>query len=268
MKKFISRVQDLSQKAAHLKAALESAPAKVAAMRETVATTAGQLGQLRADVQATISSLRAEGEDRLTEALREIDASVEVFREAGYVVHDVEMELGVAQRLIVHLEKAEDVPHTILRQLMGTHQGRKTTHAILAALIKAEELSDRVHLNHLGYHKLTVYVGLAPSVRVCWCTSEPEPALTTHSSSVAATPPPLPATPAFAQSTYFERRATPVAAVPQPAGASTPATALSTHSPVTPASHEPAPHAAESGASHRDPLARFKRMPDLTKYRH
>jgi hypothetical protein len=267
MKKFISRVQNLSQKAAELQAAMQRAPAKVAELRETVASTAGQFMQMRADVQSTLQGLRAEGEDRLTESLREIDASVEVFGDAGYVIHEVEMELGVAQRLIVHLEKADDVPHAILRQLMGAHQARKTTHAILAALIKAEEMSDRVHLQNLGYHKLTVYVGLAPSVRVCWGASEPARVATSPAPAVVATPPPLPAAPAFAQTSYFERRATPTTTPSSPVIAPESAAVVSVHSTAAAAHHEPVESAAEAGDSRHDALARFKKMPDLNKYR-
>ena len=45
MKKIIQKVQDLSQKAAHLKQIVEAAPAQAAHLRDTVLMTAGQLQQ-------------------------------------------------------------------------------------------------------------------------------------------------------------------------------------------------------------------------------
>jgi hypothetical protein len=269
MKKFISRVQNLSQRAAELKAALETAPATVSRHSATLAGAAGQFRQLRADVQETVHGLRTEGEDRLVESLREIDESVPVFRDAGYVVQDVEMELGIVQRLIVHLEKADDLPVEALRQLATAHSSRRTTTAILTALAKAEEFADRVDLVRLGYHKLTVYVGLAPSVRICWCLGEEELAVESPAVQLPAptpTPSPAPAPSAFTQTSYFERRPlTAPAPVPASSGSPSLVATTATSTPVEP--EAPLPEPKPSPAAPVDPLARFKRMPDLSKGR-
>jgi hypothetical protein len=250
-----------------LKAALETAPAKVAEWRETVAGTAGQFMQLRADVQEAVHGLRAEGEDRLVESLREIDESVPVFRDAGYVVQDVEMELGIVQRLIVHLEKADDLPVEALRRLAAAHASRRTTTAILTALAKAEEFADRVSLDHLAYHKLTVYVGLAPSVRICWCLGEEELAVESPVvQPLAPTPSPAPAPSAFTQTSYFERRPL-TASAPMPAPSGSTNLLATTVASTPPEPEAPLPEPEPTPAALVDPLARFKRMPDLTKSR-
>lgn len=267
MKKFIHKVQNLSQRAAELQRAVQSAPAKAAELRESVLAAAGQLQQLRADVQSSVNNLRTEGDDRLTHALREVDESHGVFAEGGYAVHEVEMELGLAQRLVVHLEKVADVPHAAIRSLLAAHDSRTTTHAILTALLKAEELADKVHLSHLTYHKLTVYAGLTPSVRLCWGTEEELAAHpVTAPSATAGAPPPLPAASAFTQSSYFERAAPAAAAPPSPAAsAPVPAAPAPAAKPASAAeSKEPA---ATSGDFGRSALDRFKKMPDLSKYR-
>ena len=109
MKKIIHKVQELGQKAAQLKQAVQNVPAQAAGIREAVLATAGQLQQLRSEVTSSVVPLRADNEERLLQMLREIDGSAETLREAGFVLENVEMEMGLAQRMIVHLEKVNDV---------------------------------------------------------------------------------------------------------------------------------------------------------------
>jgi hypothetical protein len=264
MKKFVHKVQELGSKAAQIKAAIESVPPRVAEVREAVAATASQFQQLRSDVQSNVATLRADSEEKLIETLTEIDGSAGAFREAGYELYDVEMELGIPQRLIVHLEKVEDIPYHRLRSVAAANEGKPSTHAILSALLKAEELDDRVSLTNLTYHKLVVYVGPLPVVRLCWCSNTIEP------STVPAAPPALPAassTPSpsafsssmFGSSSFFEKRS-PAASTSMPSSEAQAATphVTPTHAPV---STEHAPRTEER----EDPLARFKKMPNLAK---
>jgi hypothetical protein len=266
MKKFVTKVQELGNKAAQIKAAIESVPPRVQEVREAVAATAGQLQQLRAEVQSNVTSLRTETEDDLIETLREIDGAAATFREAGYQLYDTEMELGPSQRLLVHLEKLEDVSHPKLRSLIAAHQGFQTTHAILSALLKAEELAERVDLTNVTYHKLTVFVGKMPMVRLCWCANDVEAhmaiAPTSAPAHVATPSSSAPSSPALASSmfgsgSFFEKQAPTV-----------PTHALE-NAPTPAAPHAPSASASIPAAStpETDPLARFKKMPNLSKYR-
>jgi hypothetical protein len=261
MKKFVRKIQGVGQKAHEIRQMVASAPPRFAELRETVLASAGQLQHLRADVQSAVTTLRTDSEERLIEALREIDAGVDVFRAAGYHLDDVEMELAIPQRLIVHLEKVADAGTATLRSLMQSNTSRPTTHAILAALVKAEEMADKVDLTNLGYHKLMVHVGTVPNVRLCWCSTTPvdrvEPAAVPPPPGAAASAGPQLGESAFGTSffsadSFFERTARPaVASVPK---AEQPAVV-----PPAPASGEPAVD------WRRDALARFKKMPDLSK---
>src|SRR5678815_5261809 len=170
MKKIIHKIQDLGQKAAHVKQIIEAVPGQAAHIRESVLMTAGQLQQLRHDVQSTVTGLRADNDDRLAQALREIDGSAATFLEAGYELTGVDVEASPPQRLIVHLEKHESVPESTLRTLLSANSGRQTVYALLAALAKADALSEKVTLSHLNYRELTVHVGPTPTIRLCWRT--------------------------------------------------------------------------------------------------
>lgn len=264
MKKFVRKIQGFGRKAQEVREMVTGAPPKLAALRETVLASAGELKNLRADVQAAVTTLRTDSEERLIDALREIDSSADVFGAAGYHLDDVEMELAIPQRLIVHLEKVDDMGTSTLRSLVSANASRPTTHAILSALVKAEEMADTVDLTNLGYHKLTVHVGTLPRVRLCWCAKLPGSGpMSPNVATPGTTPAPAATEPAgsvfgssfFSPDSFFERtdRSTP----PPPPSAQ------------TSAPRDKLPEVADvpeaAGDWRRDALARFKKMPDLSK---
>ena len=261
MKKIITKMQDMRQKATEIASVIESAPARAAELREAVLATAGQMHQMRRTVQDAAVGLVAHDEGRLITALHEIDERAETFRAAGYALENVEMELAAPQRLIVHLEKVAEVAPAMMRSIADANRIYPTTHAILTALLKAEDMAGKVQLEHLTFHQLTVYMGPVPTVRLCWGVPYAE----------LATPPPIPtASPASApvastgssfgsllgQSSFFESRPTVTPRAATPVSPELVAAApAAVHTPV-------APSATKAG---EDPLARFKKMPDLTR---
>lgn len=274
MNPFFEKLQGIGQKATQIKQAIASVPPRIEEARSTVFATAGQLQQLREDVQSTVMSLRTEDQNRLLASLREIDASADIFREAGYVLQNVEMEISFVCRLVVQLKKVADVPHESMKVLVLENESRKTVHAILTALIKAEEMSDGVNLTQLAYRRLSVYVGPTPSVRLCWSTeAEAEPTAATATVLTAPTSAPVPVAaptptvqPATATSSFFGPR--------KPLTQASQAVSATESSPAAIASVAPATSAAQPASTpapaapsdwRKDALARFKKMPDLTK---
>lgn len=267
MKKFIQRVQDLTQKAAHLKQVVEAAPAQAAQLRDTVLMTAGQLQQMRHDVQSSVTGLRADNDDRLAQALREINDGAATFLEAGYELTGVDMELSPVQRLMVHLEQRDSVSEAVLRSVLSANSGRPTIQALLNALARAEAISERVNLSHLTYRGLIVHVGPAPTVRLSWRSESAgelvvpvPPALPT--SAPAAPPPPLSA---FTQSSYFAER--PPITTPSPEAGTVPAEAPALSAPTVLPSSGTARETRPGGDWRSSALDRFKKMPDVSKYR-
>ncbi len=275
MKQFISKAKNLSQRAAELRTALQQLPPKVADVRETIAATAGQLQQLKVDVQSSVTDLKADSEHRISHALLEIESSRGIFLDAGFELGGVELEISPVQRLLVRLHKLEEVPLSALRALVAANQKVKTTHAILSALLQAQQMADEVELTDLEYRELLVSLGPIPSIRLCWRAEEVELA------EVAPTEPARPASSplaasvapsAFSQSSFFEKR-TP-SPLPAPVAAESVAgisptiklPASLTPPPEVTTACEPAQVVADLGVA-VDPLARFKKMPNLTKTR-
>lgn len=267
MKRFISKVQNLSQKAAELKAAMQQVPPKVAEIREAMAATTGQLQQLKSEIQYSVADLKADDESRLTQALQEIKNSADVLARAGFVLSGLDLDISPVQRMLVRLTRVESVHPSQLRALLSANQQRKTIHAILASILQAQQMADTVELEDLDYVELGVGIGPIPAVRLSWRGEETEPAQVVPPAPTAAVPPPLASSQpqsVFGTSSFFERREPPTgtAASTQPS-APVESTAASPTA-LRPVSDTPAAKEAEVAS---DPLARFKKMPDWSKGR-
>jgi hypothetical protein len=267
MKRFIHKVQVLGKKAEEIKAAIDTLPGKAAEIRESITMTAGELQQIRSNVQGSLKGLQVSTEDHLLKAMREINDNTETFAKAGYELTDLELDLGMAQRLSVHLQKFEDVPHATISTLLA-RETTESIRSILAGIIKAEETAANVELTHLSYNGLIIHVGALPVIRLSWSSDtlmdEPE--------TVPA--PPLPQTsqgaifPNIPGHSFFERRPTvaqPAATAPvQPLAAQSPAP-ISTNSESAPAVTTSATPMSGSQWA-KESLERFKKMPSASKY--
>ena len=277
MKQFISKVKNLSQKAAEIKAAMQQLPPKVAEVRDAVAATTGQLRQLKSEIHYSVADLKADDEDRLSEAMQELNASAEDFEKAGFTLRGVDLEISPVQRLLVRLAKKEEVHSAVLRSLTSANQQRRTVHAILSAMLQAKQMGETVKLDELNYCELIVGIGPIPSVRLCWRAAEPFAGTSASFVKLASAAEPAAASGAggpspasvFGQSSFFEKRpipspaAAPVVTAATPLAATAPAPAVVRLMPVPAAT----PEAAAAPGGNEDPLARFKKMPDFTKYR-
>ncbi len=285
MKKFIHRIQGLGQKAGQLKEVLEGVPGQAARLRDTVLVTAGQLQDLRKDVQSSVAGLRAENDDRIAAALNEIQAGAGEIRKAGYELSGVEMELDPVQRLIVLLDKVADVRASELQSLLATNANRRTLHGVLSALVKAEEFAAQCGLGELEYRQLRVSVGPIPSIRLIWRAEEMEtvvvpPALpasafttpappsasVTTRAELAGTPAPAPASAAspFGKDSFFERRISQPNVTAEHPEIESPVAQPSADLPL-PTRREPvtAPDRSDWSSSALD---RFKKMPNLSRH--
>jgi len=267
MKKFIRTFKNLGQHAADLKEYMEKLPPKVAEIRQAVHMTTGQLQQLRADIHSSVTGLKTDTEDHLMDALKEINGSTEVFRQAGYELSGVDMEISPVHRLIVHLEKVADIHEASLRLLMTANQKRKTVHALLSSLIQADKMTNQVELSNLSYRKVLIHVGPVPSVRLCWRAEEvyqeeSETNLPAAAMSPAADAPSTTRS-LLGESSFFGERYAQKEAAPSKTGAPSPTLPSSSGA----GSAEIIAPPASTGDWKKDALAKFKVMPGASKYR-
>lgn len=273
MKKMLRRAKELSEQAERVRELLESAPERIEQAKGIVTLTTSQLQQLRTDVQSSIAGLRAETGDAVTGAVRELNEGGQTFIRAGYALSGVDMELGIAPRVTAHLERVEEVGIPAIRALLTPNSDRRIVHGILSALVKAEELAESTQFDGMEYTEVSIQVGPAPTIRLRWRASSAE--VETHTStpppipgaavaaapSAAAAQPAAPATTMFAQTSYFEPRAATPAPLRQQVEAP------STETPASTSAASEASRALPAAYAENDPLARFKKMPNLAKRR-
>lgn len=263
MKQFISQVKNLSQKAAEIKAAMQHVPPKVAEFREAVAATTGQLQQLKSEIQYSVADLKADDEDRLSRALQELNNSREVFAKVGFELSGLDFEISPVQRMLARLTQIEEVHASVLRAVLTANQPRRTIHAMLSAILQAKQMAETVECGELHYAELIVGIGPIPSVRMCWRAVE-----TGAAPPIAPAAQPIPVTPAttfpapaaqsiFGPNSLFEKQP------PLPAPVTTPSPTVPPVSEKTVATTPP-PGTPSDGKS--DPLARFRKMPDLSRH--
>ncbi|MCW5558604.1 MAG: hypothetical protein KIT22_12325, partial [Verrucomicrobiae bacterium] len=256
--------------------AVESAPARAARIREAVQTTAGQLQRLRSEVQGTVAALKADSESSLAEALVELDAGVGTLARAGYDLTGVDIEQGPAPRVLVHLDQIPVARTASLESLVRETSGQRTLQTILNALIRAEALEEEVQLADLSFQGLIVHLGAVPVVRLCWRRAEAgnaEPPVIT----AVPTAPPSPLSSMPTGSSLFDKPVTlPPLRIASEAGVGLPPTPVPTLPPSAPLSVQrpaqsasvPADPPASTGDWRKDALAKFKKMPDLSRREH
>jgi hypothetical protein len=262
MKRFAQKVQRLSRRAAELQQVVQGVPPRIVEIRDAVTAASTQVQKLRSDIAASVGTLRSETDTQLIATLQALDGHATVLGAAGLRLDRVEMDLGPHRRVVVRLERIEEVPTAAVQQLLAEHRDVPAVRALLTAALKAGELAAGVNLTGLVYTYLTVEIGLIPSVRIGWQAGADDAV----EDQLAA---PLPVAATVGRSLTSEAGPFFAPRPPSPAGAAASAAGESPAAAATvatgaPAASAPAP-APRSASWNASALDRFKKMPDLRR---
>ena len=275
MSKLARRMRNISQRATQLSQAVQAAPQQAAQLRQSVLAAAGQLNELRDEVQACFTGLNVDTEERLGQVVTEVNENISVLESAGYELVSADIEIMPLRRVILRLDRFEKAGGAAIRALAVASATRTTIKALLSAIIKAEELSEKLEFPGLEYRGIAVHLGSISTVRVCWTYPEEEvelatpPVIGVQTQSTQATP--SQSFPTFGSGKFFQPRvsSTPTAAtsasiqtVPSPAVPAGPAQQVTAAAPASATSTE---HAGPDWR--QNALDRFKQMPTGSKYK-
>ena len=154
-------IKNLKSKVDHYKSKAEEIRAMVEEGAETIR-------DIRADVEDTVEDLKADSEEKMMESLEKIQEAERVFKEAGYKLHAVEMEMGFNPKVTSVLRRVSEIGARKQKRLIKQHQDNKLIKSMLTSLFKAEALEDKVHLKNLTFSEVHIEVGLVPAVHVLW----------------------------------------------------------------------------------------------------
>ena len=124
--------------------------------------------EVKALFQSTLEDLKADSEEKMMESLEKIQDSERVFKEAGYSLHAVRLEVGFNPKVVSVLRRESKINARKQERLLQQHADNKLLSSMLKSLFKAEALEDKVHLRRLTFHEVQIEVGVVPAVHVVW----------------------------------------------------------------------------------------------------
>ena len=123
---------------------------------------------IRSDVESTVEDLKADSEEKMMESLEIIQESERVFKEAGYLLHALELEMGFNPKVVAVLKRESKISARKKERLLKQHEDDKILKTVLTSIFKAEALEDKVHLHRLTFSEVHLEMGLVPAIHVLW----------------------------------------------------------------------------------------------------
>ena len=84
----------------NLKSKVEHYKTKAEEIRAMVEEGAETIRDIRADVESTVDDLKADSEEKMMESLEKIQNAERVFKEAGYKLQAIRLEMGFNPKLV------------------------------------------------------------------------------------------------------------------------------------------------------------------------
>ena len=141
---------------------------KAEEIRAMIEEGAETIRDIRADVEGTVEDLKADSEEKMMESLEKIQDSERVFKEAGYLLSAIELEMGFNPKVVAVLKRESEIGSRKKERLLKQHEDNKLLSTVLTSLFKAEALEDKVHLRRLTFSEVHIEMGLVPAVHVLW----------------------------------------------------------------------------------------------------
>ena len=163
------------------KEAKDQAAVKAAEIRDLTVAKAQEASGLAADVRGqaaakvdgwkhALAEKAIEIKDAALENVKEIandlNAYLPALGEAGYTLHDVSVEVGIAPKFVATFGARPDITEENIETVIAAHADAKLVAVILRALYGAYKLQNSIKIAGMKPHGIALTLGLAPSVAV------------------------------------------------------------------------------------------------------
>ena len=128
MAKFL---KNLKSKVEHYKTKAEEIQAMIHDGAETIR-------DIRADVEDTVEDLKTDSEEKMMESLDNIQDAERVFKEAGYQLHAVKLEMGFNPKVVSVLRRESEISASKQERLLKQHEDNKMLSTMLKSLFKRQ----------------------------------------------------------------------------------------------------------------------------------
>ena len=152
----------------NLKSKVDQYKSKAEEIRAAIEEGAETIREIRSDVESTVDDLKTDSEEKMMEGLEKIQDAERVFKEAGYRLQAVRLEMGFNPKVVSVLRRESGISSSKQERLLKQHADNKMLSSMLKSLFKAEALEDKVHLRRLTFHEVNIEMGVVPAVHVVW----------------------------------------------------------------------------------------------------
>ncbi len=105
------------------------------------------------------------GMEKLKAVIDEVTSSFSIFEKAGFEVEEVQVEIGVAPKLIPRFKHLRDISITDQEALIEEAGDRKLVKFMLISLFKSSKMKKLIKDPKLEFHAIEIDLTAVPSVR-------------------------------------------------------------------------------------------------------
>lgn len=96
--------------------------------------------------------------------LQELHDDLPIFERAGFVLHSMEVELGMSPKLIPRFRVDHAISAEEQAALLQETRHKRVLHTLLGLLFKSSHLSEIMKIGNLEFHAFKIEVGAVPAV--------------------------------------------------------------------------------------------------------
>jgi hypothetical protein len=134
--------------------------------QSSLSSLVSKTDELREQAVAKVEEVKEASLAKLLETLDDFNSSLPIVREAGYTLEGITLGMGIPPTLHAEFTASQEASTVDVKRLLTQHPDKKLTGVLIKALHNAWLVQTKITIAGLKPTKLSVEVGLIPSVSV------------------------------------------------------------------------------------------------------
>ena len=123
--------------------------------------------QAAADVKDKVGDPSGKVGDAILGVVSDLNDALPHLAQAGYIMNELEIEVGVLPKLIPHFTVDETLVENTEQSLTDL-EGNTVGYALFKALLKATDLQQKIVIDGMSFARIEIELGLVPVVRLSY----------------------------------------------------------------------------------------------------
>jgi hypothetical protein len=134
--------------------------------QSSLSSLVSKTDDLREQAAAVVEDMKDAGLAKLLETLDDFNNALPILREAGYALEGITLGMGIPPTMLADFNASPEASSVDVDRLLAPHADKKLTVTLIKALHNAWVMQTKIAIGGLKPTKLSVEVGLIPSVSV------------------------------------------------------------------------------------------------------